>query len=311
MSGPVQPQDAPIDSAIEQGPLARIDVREGRSTTVGGVPISRVLPTKGRRAVGPWCFVDLILPPDFDDPHPLEVGPHPHIGLATVTWLLEGEALHTDSLGSEQPIRPGQLNLMSSGEGIAHAELGTTEGIHGVQMWLAQPEETRHGPSRFEHIADLPIANVPGAEVKVMIGEVGDVKSPAAVDWPTVGLDVGLRDGRTEIPTDPRYEYAVIPIDAKLKVDEAIVEPGWLALVPLGAESLPIEASTEQARFLVLGGRPLGEPIEMWWNFVARSKDEITEAWRAWQAHDLDRFGPVTSKLARIDAPAPPWLGTG
>jgi hypothetical protein len=303
--------DAPLDAPVEQGPLARIDVREGRSTTVGGVPISRVLPTKGRRTVGPWCFVDLILPPDFDDPHPLEVGPHPHTGLATVTWLLEGEALHTDSLGSEQPIRPGQLNLMSAGGGIAHAELGTADRIHGVQMWLAQPEGTRHGPSRFEHIADLPVADLPGAEAKVMIGTFGDLSSPAVVDWPTVGLDVALRGGRAEIPTDPVFEYAVIPIDQKLKVDDAIVEPGWLALVPVGAESLPIEASVDDTRFLLLGGAPLGEPIEMWWNFVARSKDEITEAWRAWQAHDHDRFGPVSSRLARIDAPAPPWLTSG
>jgi hypothetical protein len=308
MSGPVQPVDAPIDVAVEQGPLARIEVREGRSTTVGGVPISRVLPTKGRRTVGPWCFVDLILPPDFDDPHPLEVGPHPHTGLATVTWLLEGEALHTDSLGSEQPIRPGQLNLMSAGGGIAHAELGTSSGIHGVQMWLAQPEETRHGASRFEHIPDLPVVDLPGAQVKVMIGALGDHVSPAVVDWPSVGLDVTLKAGRAEIPTDGAFEYAVIPIDDKLKVDDAIVEPGWLALVPSGAEALPIEATADDARFLVLGGAPLGEPVEMWWNFVARSKDEITKAWRSWQAHDLDRFGPVTSKLARIDAPAPPWL---
>lgn len=304
MSGPVQP----VDAAVEQGPLARIDVKEGRSTTVGGVPISRVLPTKGRRTVGPWCFVDLILPPDFDDPHPLEVGPHPHTGLATVTWLLEGEALHTDSLGSEQPIRPGQLNLMSAGEGIAHAELGTTQGIHGVQMWLAQPEETRHGESRFEHIADLPLIELPGAEATLMIGELEGIASPAIVDWATVGLDVRDKAGRAEIPADPGYEYAVIPIDHRLKVDEAIVEPGWLALVPAGTEILPIETLSPGARYLVLGGEPLGEPIEMWWNFVARTKEEITEAWRAWQAHDHDRFGPVVSKLARIDAPAPPWL---
>lgn len=311
MSGPVQPVDAPIDAAIEQGPLARIDVREGRSTTVGGVPISRVLPTKGRRTVGPWCFVDLILPPDFDDPHPLEVGPHPHTGLATVTWLLDGEALHTDSLGSEQPIKPGQLNLMSAGEGIAHAELGTSQGIHGIQMWLAQPEGTRHGPSRFEHIPDLPVADLPGAEVKIMVGGFDDLVSPALVDWPTVGLDISLRDGRAEIPTDPAFEHAVIPIDHNLKVDDAIVEPGWLALVPEGTVSLPIEATVDRARLLVLGGSPLGEPIEMWWNFVARSKEEITAAWRAWQTHDLDRFGPVSSRLARIDAPPPPWLSIG
>ena len=307
MSGPVQP----VDAAVEQGPLARIDVREGRATTVGGTPISRVLPTKGRRTVGPWCFVDHMLPPDFDDPHPLEVGPHPHTGLATVTWLLEGEALHTDSLGSEQVIRPGQLNLMSAGNGIAHAELGTTQGIHGVQMWLAQPEETRHGAPHFEHIPDLPVAGFSTAEVKVMIGELDGQRSPAAVDWGTIGLDVTLQEARIEIPAEPEFEYAVVPIDHKLKVGEAIVEPGWLALIPAGAESLPIESSSDDSRFLVLGGEPLGEPIEMWWNFVARSKDELTEAWRSWRAHDLDRFGPVSSKLARIDAPAPPWLPAG
>jgi quercetin 2,3-dioxygenase len=307
LSGPVQPADA----SVHQGPLARIDVREGRSTTVGGVPISRVLPTKGRRTVGPWCFVDVILPPDFDDPHPLEVGPHPHTGLATVTWLLEGEALHTDSLGSEQSIRPGQLNLMSAGNGIAHAELGTTDGIHGIQMWLAQPEATRRGSSRFEHIPDLQVAHFPAAEVKVMIGEFDGSRSPAVVDSGTVGLDVTLHGRRLEIPTDAGFEYAVIPIDHTLKVDEAIVEPGWLALVPVGTQTLPIEGAGDEARFLVLGGEPLGEPIEMWWNFVARSKEEITEAWRSWQERDLDRFGPVPSKLARIDAPPPPWLPAG
>jgi len=307
MSGPVQP----LDAAVDQGPLARIEVKEGRSTSVGGMSISRVLPTKGRRTIGPWCFVDIILPPDFEDPHPLEVGPHPHTGLATVTWLFEGEALHTDSLGTEQAIRPGQLNLMTSGNGIAHAELGTTTGIHGAQMWLAQPEETRHGPSRFEHVEDPPRLELPGGEAMVIVGGLDGARSPAAVDWQTIGLDVHLTGGRIEVPADPSFEYAVVPIDHAVKVDEAIVEPGWLAMVPTGADVLPVEAAGSRARFLVLGGEPLGVPIEMWWNFVARSKEEITEAWKAWQGHDLERFGTVPSKLARIDAPAPPWLPTG
>jgi redox-sensitive bicupin YhaK (pirin superfamily) len=307
MSGPVQPLDATVD----QGPLTRIEVKEGRSASVGGMSISRVLPTKGRRTIGPWCFVDLILPPDFEDPHPMEVGPHPHTGLATVTWLFEGEALHTDSLGTEQPIRPGQLNLMTSGHGIAHAELGTTTGIHGAQMWLAQPEETRHGLSRFQHVEDLPLASLPGGEAMVIVGELDGARSPAGLDWPTIGLDVRLHGDRVEIPANPRYEHAVVPIDRAVKVDEAIVEPGWLALVPVGAEVLPLEGGGAEARALVLGGLPLGEPIEMWWNFVARSKDEITEAWESWQSHDLGRFGVVPSKLARIDAPVPPWLPAG
>ncbi|MGH8914500.1 MAG: pirin family protein [Acidimicrobiia bacterium] len=307
MSGPVQP----LDTAVEQGPLARIEVREGRSTTVGGMDISRVLPTKGRRTVGPWCFVDLILPPDFEDPHPMEVGPHPHIGLSTVTWLFEGEALHSDSLGTEQPIRPGQLNLMTSGRGIAHAELGTTTGIHGAQMWLAQPEGSRNGPSRFEHITDLPVVDLPGAEARVIVGELDGNRSTAIFDWPAVGLELVLGATPVAIPSDPAFEYGVVPVDRSVKVGDAIVEPGWLALVPTGSETLLIEASGAGARCLVVGGEPLGEPIEMWWNFVARSKDELTEAWRSWQSHDTGRFGPVPSKLARIDAPPPPWLPAG
>ena len=105
-----------------------------RAASVGGLDIIRVLPTKGRRTVGPWCFVDCMAPPDFDDPAPMEVGPHPHIGLSTVTWLFEGEALHGDSLGTEQPIRPGQLNLMTAGHGIAHAELGIADRVQVRQQ---------------------------------------------------------------------------------------------------------------------------------------------------------------------------------
>lgn len=304
MSGPVQP----VDASVEQGPLARIDVKEGRATTVGGAAISRVLPTKGRRTVGPWCFVDLMLPPDFDNPHPLEIGPHPHIGLSTVTWLFEGEALHSDSLGSQQPIRPGQLNLMTAGRGIAHAELGTTGGIHGAQMWLAQPEPARNGDSRFEHIPDLPVVDLGEGEAVVFVGEYGGARSKATLDWDTVGVEARLSGKPVEMGAVPDYEYAVVPIDRPVKVDEAIVEPGWLALVPTGTERLPIDSNGESARVLVLGGKPLGEPIEMWWNFVARSKDEMTAAWRAWQSHDEERFGAVPSSLARIDAPPPPWL---
>jgi len=306
LSGPVQP----LDATVEQGPLAHIEVREGRSATVGATTVTRILPTKGRRTIGPWCFVDLILPRDFEDPHPLEIGPHPHIGLATVTWLLEGSALHSDSLGSEQTIHPGQLNLMTAGRGIAHAELGTTTGIHGVQMWLAQPEQTRHGVSRFQHVPDLPVAEFATAEATVMVGSLDGVESPAEVDTVMVGADIRARRGLLALPTRPDFEYGVVPVDRRLKVGDDIVEPGWLALVPPGGEVVPVEVADEAARFLLLGGEPLGEPIEIWWNFVARSKEEITEAWRAWQGHDEDWFGPVPSQLSRIDAPMPPWLPT-
>lgn len=304
MSGPVQSRD--VESEID--PLDSIEIREGRSTSVGGLDIVRVLPAKGRRTVGAWCFVDLMMPPDSDDPPPMEVGPHPHIGLSTVTWLFEGEALHGDSLGTEQLIRPGQLNLMTAGHGIAHSELGVKDGIRGVQMWVAQPDRTRHGESRFEHHAELPLTEFRNARAKVFAGSMGEVTSPAAVDTPLVGAEIHLLGGLAEIQVESTFEYGVVPIDRPLKVGESIVEPGWLALVPTGLELLPLEADGE-AKVMVLGGEPLGERIQMWWNFVARTREEITDAWRAWQSHDTDRFGPVPSKLARMDAPPPPWLG--
>ena len=303
MSGPVDQTDVGTDDDA----LARVEVRQGRETSVGGLDIIRVLPTKGRRTVGPWCFVDCMAPPDFDDPEPMEVGPHPHIGLSTVTWLFEGEALHGDSLGSEQPIRPGQLNLMTAGRGIAHAELGTADRIRGVQMWLAQPEETRNGESRFEHHDDLPEVDLGIGTATVILGSAAGAASPARVDSDLVGVDLTMRPGLVELEADRRFEYAVVPVDTPVKVGAQIVEPGWLALVPGGIDSLPIEARSS-ARMMVLGGVPLEERIQMWWNFVARTKDELTDAWRDWQEGNTDRFGPVPSKLERIDAPPPPWL---
>jgi redox-sensitive bicupin YhaK (pirin superfamily) len=306
VSGPVEPKDA----ACEDDVLARVEVREGRQASVGGMRIARVVPTKGRRTVGAWCFTDLILPADGLDPDPMEVGPHPHIGLATVTWLLDGEAVHSDSLGTEQVIRPGQLNLMTAGHGIAHAELGAPAPLRGVQMWIAQPEQTRHGRSAFEHHAELPLADLANGQAAVLAGSLGDATSPARADTPLVGAEVTLRSGATRIPADSSFEYAVVPLDGRVKVGDDIVDHGWLALVPPGRTELPVEAAAGGARFMLLGGEPLGAQVLMWWNFVARDRDEITAAWRSWRQHDDDRFGPVASRLARIAAPAPPWVRT-
>jgi len=303
MSGPVEPQDlAPGDH-----PHAGIEVTEGRHASLPGVDVVRVLPTKGRRTVGAWCFVDCMLPPDAEDPDPMEVGPHPHIGLSTVTWLFEGEAVHGDSLGTEQLIRPGQLNLMTAGAGIAHAELGLAPGIQGVQLWVAQPEATRHGDAAFQHLAELPVVDTPIGPATVLMGSMGGQTSPARRDSEMVGADLSLRAGSLELEADPTFEYAIVPMDSPVKVGEAIVEPGWLGYVPPGNDHVHLEAGESGGRMLLLGGVPF-ETVAMWWNFVARTRDEITDAWRSWQAHDTDRFPEVPSDLARIDAPKPPWV---
>jgi redox-sensitive bicupin YhaK (pirin superfamily) len=311
MSGQVDP---PAQERLDQAGIDTIQVREGRTTQIGELAIMRILPTKRRRTVGPWCFVDLMSPGDVERPPPMEIGPHPHIGLATVTWLFAGSALHSDSLGTEQLIRPGELNLMTAGHGIAHAELGVdtsraleTSGIMGAQMWIAQTEQTRHGASEFEHLDDLPVVDLGTGEAHLLIGEHGGESSPARVDRPAVGLDVTMRSA-TELGTDPTFEYGVVPIDRPVGVEEALVEPGSIAMIPPGRDALHLQTRTGPGRLLVLGGRPFGERLTMWWNFVARSRDEITGAWLDWQAHNEDRFAPVPSSLDRMDTPPPPWL---
>jgi quercetin 2,3-dioxygenase len=303
MSGPIQPPDLECQNEL----LAGVEAREGRIANVGGLDVVRVLPTKGRRTVGAWCFVDLLGPADAEEPDPLEVGPHPHIGLATVTWLLEGEALHSDSLGTEQMIRPGQLNLMNAGHGIAHAELAAQPPFRGVQLWIAQPEVTRHGPSAFEHHEALPEIELGEATGQVLAGTLAEVTSPARTDTPLVGADLTLRRGRTVLPTERAFEHAVVPLEGRVKVGPEVVEPGWIALVPTGVTDLPLESEHGDGRLLVLGGEPLGEPVQMWWNFVARDREEITAAYREWRDR-TDRFGTVPSALERIEAPRPPWL---
>jgi quercetin 2,3-dioxygenase len=303
MSGPVQEPDL----ECENESLPRIEAREGRSTEVGGMPVARVLPTKGRRTVGAWCFVDLMGPADAEEPDPMEVGPHPHIGLSTVTWLLEGEAIHSDSLGTEQPIRPGQLNLMTAGHGIAHAELAAEPPFRGVQMWIAQPEATRHGEAGFEHHGDLPEVEVEGVRGLVIAGTLAEATSPARTDTALMGADLTLDRGTALLPTQAGFEHCVVPLDGRLKVGEDVLEPGWLGLIPAGVDELPLAAEGDATRFLFLGGEPLGEEVAMWWNFVARDRDELTQAYLDWEER-TDRFTEVPSSLERIDAPRPPWL---
>lgn len=306
MSGPIQP----VDEECRNELLASIEAREGRTTSVGTVQVARVLPTKGRRTVGAWCFVDLMGSDDAEHPDPMEIGPHPHIGLSTATWLLEGEAVHTDSLGSEQVIRPGQLNLMTAGYGIAHAEIAAKPPFGGVQMWIAQPEDTRHGESAFNHHAELPQPDLDGATALLIVGSLAGATSPARTDTPLVGIDLSIHNRKTALPLTATFEHAVVPLDRKVKVGPEVVEPGWIALIPTGLEELPLETEQGDARLLVLGGEPFGEDVAMWWNFVARTRDELETAWRDWHDH-TDRFGDPPSTLERIEAPVPPWIPAG
>jgi redox-sensitive bicupin YhaK (pirin superfamily) len=290
-----------------------IEVSDSRVAQVGGLALRRSLPQRARRTIGAWCFADHYGPVTMTDDVSMSIGPHPHIGLHTVTWLFRGEMLHTDSLGSEQLIRPGQLNLMTAGRGIAHAEetpASYRDETHGMQLWVAQPEATRHGDPAFEHHPELPELAIGSAIVRVLVGSVGQARSPARADTPLVGADVELAPGagpaRATIPVDAAHEHAVIVALGDVHIDGRAVPTDSIAYLGTGRHEIVLEADGP-ARLLLLGGEPLGESIHMWWNFVARSHDEIDRAATDWNAGS-DRFGrPVESHLARIPAPATPW----
>jgi len=290
------------------GPGA-VEVLPGRTAQVAGLPVRRVLPTRGRRTIGAWCFVDHMGPATFGPGDGMGVPPHPHIGLQTVTWLFEGSALHRDSLGSEQLIRRGQLNLMTSGAGIAHAEEdpdGSGGALHGMQLWVAQPSATRSGPSSFEHVVDLPRVDLANATATVLVGPFAGVTSPARRDTDHAGVELDLRRGTTELPLDPAYEHGLVVASGSVTVDGTRLEPGAVGYLPTGCDELAV-TTDGPARALLIGGVPFVEPVLMWWNFVARTHDELADAYRDWVGA-AERFGPVDSPLPRVGVAAPPWL---
>ena len=304
MSGPVTEQDAPLAAACGQPEAPEVELLAAREAAVGGLAVRRALPRRTRRTVGAWCFADHFGP--ASPPASMQIGPHPHIGLHTVTWLVEGELVHRDSLGSEQSIRPGQLNLMTAGHGVAHAEEEPAAAgrVHGIQLWVAQPESTRHGTAAFEHHAELPQVALGGAAATVLVGEMAGERSPARADTPLVGADLALRGGPVTVPLDRRFEHALVVLDGTVAVGADEVGPGVLAYLGEGRDEVGL-ASAGPSRVVLLGGEPFPEPILMSWNFVARTRAEVDRAAAEWNAAD-DRFGVVASDLARILAPAAP-----
>ena len=295
-----------------------LEITPSRETLVGQQRVRRALPHRARRTVGAWCFVDHMGPTEVTEAGMVGIGPHPHTGLQTVTWLTAGELLHRDTVGSEQTIRPGQLNLMTAGHGVAHAEEPTSYlgRVHGVQFWVAQPERTRHGAPAFEHHAELPQVDLGGAVATVLVGSLAGASSPARRDTDHVGVDLRLRPGTTVVPLEPTYEHALVVLEGAVEVrggdgggdSGTVVEPGHLAYLGLDRDEVALAVRDDTSAVLV-GGVPFESPVLMWWNFVARTHDEIDAAQREWNGRAA-RFGEIDSTLARIPAPTPPWVGS-
>ena len=284
----------------------RLESYPNRELSLGALTISRALPIRDRRMIGPWCFLDRFGPLTFDKGKPMDVAPHPHIGLQTVTWLLDGEVVHDDSLGYESVLRPNGVNVMTSGAGIAHAEQTPRDNsgrLNGVQLWVALLDAQRQMPPGFMQVKEVPQIESPDALVRVFAGTLQGTTSPAPHYSDLLGADVDLRSRRTcALPLNPVYEHAVLVLSGDCTLEGERLEER--VLYYLGTNRSEVSLTSQGGgRVLLVGGPPFPQPILMWWNFVARTADEIAQARDDWESHQ--RFGNVPAyKGPRLAAPS-------
>ncbi|MGD6740582.1 pirin family protein [Streptomyces sp. BH106] len=282
----------------------------------GSTEVRRLLPNLGRRMVGAWAFVDHYGPDDIADEPGMQVPPHPHMGLQTVSWLHDGEVLHRDSTGSLQTIRPRELGLMTSGRAISHSEESPrahARFLHGAQLWVALPDSHRHVDPHFEHHGTLPSVTAPGLTAKVILGSLDGAASPGTTYTPIVGADLALTHGtETRLPLDPDFEYAVLSMSGEAHVDDVPLLPGSMLYLGCGRTELPLRAASD-AGLMLLGGEPFEEELVMWWNFIGRSQDDISQAREDWMTGT--RFGEVKGydgdPLPAPELPAVPLKSRG
>jgi redox-sensitive bicupin YhaK (pirin superfamily) len=267
--------------------------------------ILRALPRSQRRTVGAWCFLDRFGPLSFSAGTPVDVAPHPHIGLQTVSWLLQGEIVHNDSLGCEALMRAGQLNLMTAGQGIAHSEETPTVNsgiVDGVQLWVALPLGQRQCAPTFHHHASLPVIETSAGAVTLIAGSLLGEISPAAMFSPIIGAEIAFRSTAPLIfPLKKDFEHALLVLHGDVSFHGVGLEGGTLYYLGIDRDELELAGSVG-ARVLLLGGEPFTDPVLMWWNFVASTSEELAVAREDWIQHR--RFGDVKAyRGPRLPAP--------
>ena len=279
-----------------------------RARDLGGFRVGRVLPAGRTRTVGPFIFFDHMGPADFATGEGIDVAPHPHIGLATVTYLFEGELLHRDSVGSVQPIRPGDVNWMVAGRGIVHSERTPTDvrsapsRLHGLQSWVALPKEREECAPGFAHhpAHALPTLEADGLRVTLIAGEAMGMRSPVGVASPTVYMDVSLAPGASITLPAEHEERGVYAAMGDVRIDAEPLAPRALAVLAPGAR-VEISASAG-ARVIVLGGAPVDGERLIWWNFVNSDAGRIERAKADWRER---RFPPVPGDDGYTPLPVP------
>jgi hypothetical protein len=304
------PQPEAERCAGEGATCAEIRSWPARDADLGqGLRVSRALPLRQHRLVGPWCFCDSYGPLSFTGRKAMDVAPHPHIGLQTVSWLFAGEVLHNDSLGCQGMARPRELNLMTAGSGIAHSEETPTPNsgrLHGLQLWVALPEAERRRTPAFDHYRDLPVLEPGGGRVQVFMGDLAGAHAATRAFSPLVGAELQVAAGGTlRLPLNPGWEHALVIIEGEVELEGTRLAPG--ALHYLGTHRSGLElASKARAHAVLIGGAPFGESVIIWWNFVARTTDEIRAAREDWEHHR--HFGDVAAYRGERLA-APPFIG--
>ena len=300
--------------------MTDVQVLTPREVPLGGLramTVRRTLPARERSFVGAWCFVDHYGPDEVATTGGMDVAPHPHCGLATVSWLFMGEIEHRASLGTQAMVRPGEVNLMTAGRGIAHSEQSTdsTSVLHGVQLWVALPDAARDAAPAFEHHVPPVVSPAAGVRAAVFVGSLFGSHSPVATATPLLGAEVVLDPGASVTLDSPEdFEVAVLLDTGTVTYAGRELAVGDLAVVEAGTRHTPLEvvAGESGARVVVLGGPPFEEEVVMWWNFVGRSHDEVVAAQEEWNAHG-GRFGYVAGYVPRSDEhwwiPAPDLPG--
>jgi quercetin 2,3-dioxygenase len=305
---------APVEASCSASARSGIEVLHARDVPLGGpraMHVRRTLPQRQRSLVGAWCFADHYGPQDVRRSPGMVVPPHPHTGLQTVSWLFSGEVEHRDSAGVHALVRPGELNLMTAGAGICHSEVSTsaTTVLHGAQLWVALPDADRDTGRDFAHFVPQPFS-LDGATLRVFLGELAGVGSPAHTFTPLLGAQVDLPAAAdVALPVDAAFEHGVLLDQGAVQVAALALDVGDLACQGAGSSVLHItNTGPTPARVLLLGGTPFTEELVMWWNFVGRSHDDIVSYRELWESED-DRFGAVQGYVgtpARLPAPPLP-----
>ncbi len=287
-----KPQEYVCRSSLPTGPEELVvtarKVWLGKTTLV-----ARALPDRAIRMIGAWCFLDHYGPEDVSAAPGMQVPAHPHTGLQTVSWLVEGEVEHRDSLGTRALVTPGTLNIMTAGHGIVHSEMSPVDKpptLHGLQLWVALPDDVRDSAPRFDRYTDLPIIERPGVRGQVLIGELDGVRSPAISFTPLVGADLTLEPGATvELATDAAHEHGVFVVAGEVTTGgDVSATTDQLIYLGTGRGTVTVAAGDAGARVLLLGGEPFAEEIVMWWNFIGRTHEEVAAFREQWEHRDAD-----------------------